>query len=396
MRAVELDRPLGPRLRREPGDAAVLDHLGPPVLRRPLHLDPGDDDAALVGPLAARHRRIDRDHHPVRARSAPRRRAASSIAQRPERARRRRSRTRRRAPPARGSTRRSAPSRASRKPGARCIRFAAVGARVTAVPGAASSSSSSGVPRRRRRHHRPRPRPEPQRELQHVPGVARLLPLADLVAPGAVELRPAQALGIARRENLRHRAVRPDQPPPASPATRAAGPAASRPGSRRRRRPSPPAPRRASRRPGRPGNIVPGSPGLPPSTCARIHSAPARVLPAPRPPRMTQVVQSPSGGSWCPSAQCSKSQGRDIRAFGLNVSRKPSSSPAAAQTASLATISARAASRSSAMPAPPSVALVRFPRPASISRTVCNAFRCSRTASAITLAVVSRFPLPGA
>ena len=43
--------------------------------------------------------------------------------------------------------------------------------------------------------------------------------------------------------------------------------------------------------------LVPGSPGLPPSTCARIHSAPARVLPAPRPPRMTQVVQSPSGGS---------------------------------------------------------------------------------------------------
>ena len=41
----------------------------------------------------------------------------------------------------------------------------------------------------------------------------------------------------------------------------------------------------------------PASPGPPPSTCARTHSAPARVLPAPRPPRTTQVVQSPSGGS---------------------------------------------------------------------------------------------------
>ena len=33
------------------------------------------------------------------------------------------------------------------------------------------------------------------------------------------------------------------------------------------------------------------------SSGALTHSAPARVLPAPRPPRMTQVVQSPSGGS---------------------------------------------------------------------------------------------------
>ena len=71
------------------------------------------------------------------------------------------------------------------------------------------------VARRRRRHHRPRPVPEPQRELQHVPGVLGLRPLADLVAPGGVELRPAQGLGIARREGLRHRAVRPHQPPPA-------------------------------------------------------------------------------------------------------------------------------------------------------------------------------------
>ena len=41
----------------------------------------------------------------------------------------------------------------------------------------------------------------------------------------------------------------------------------------------------------------PAESGIAPSTCARIHSAPARVLPAPRPPRITQVCQSPSGSS---------------------------------------------------------------------------------------------------
>jgi hypothetical protein len=72
----------------------------------------------------------------------------------------------------------------------------------------------------------------------------------------------------------------------------------------------------------------PRSPGRLPSTCARTHSEPARVFPAPRPPRTTQVVQSPPGGSWCPSsAQCSKSHGRDRRALADRSSRKASHSP---------------------------------------------------------------------
>ena len=41
----------------------------------------------------------------------------------------------------------------------------------------------------------------------------------------------------------------------------------------------------------------PTSNGREPSTSARTHSAPARVLPAPRPPMTTHVRQSPSGGS---------------------------------------------------------------------------------------------------
>ena len=41
----------------------------------------------------------------------------------------------------------------------------------------------------------------------------------------------------------------------------------------------------------------PVSSGPAPSTCARTHSDPARVLPAPRPPMMTQVFQAPRGGS---------------------------------------------------------------------------------------------------
>ncbi len=35
----------------------------------------------------------------------------------------------------------------------------------------------------------------------------------------------------------------------------------------------------------------------------RTHSAPARVLPAPRPPSTSQARQSPAGGSWCGCAQ---------------------------------------------------------------------------------------------
>ena len=298
VRVVERHRPLGPGLRRGAAQAAVRDHLGRPVLRRrrssrrPATTMPHSSEFAPLG-----HRRVDRHHDPVelerraapappraspRSRARPRRRATSSPSSscRPSRwppyfARHRLEEARRQVHPVR---RRSAPASPP-------------------CPASSRIACSSGVRPRRRRHHRPRPLAEPQRELQHVPGRLALLPLGELVAPGAVELRPAQRLRVARREDLRHRPVRPDQPLAAWPATPAGGRAASQammpdgPNTITSRASSSVSPTRATR------ELVPGSPGLPPSTCARTHSAPARVLPAPRPPRMTQVVQSPSGGS---------------------------------------------------------------------------------------------------
>ncbi|MDB5524872.1 MAG: hypothetical protein JWM58_2635 [Rhizobium sp.] len=66
----------------------------------------------------------------------------------------------------------------------------------------------------RRRHHLARMAAEPQTELQHIPGFLAMLPFGKFVAPGIIELRTAQAVWILRRKDLRHRSVRPDQPPP--------------------------------------------------------------------------------------------------------------------------------------------------------------------------------------
>ena len=121
----------------------------------------------------------------------------------------------------------------ARNAGDRCAAFACVAARVTAVRGSAISRLISAVGRgvvvmswRGRA-------PEPQAELQHVERVVGLAPLGELVAPGRVELRPAQALRILGRERLRDRAVRPFQPPPrrrSTPAARARGASAQQPG----------------------------------------------------------------------------------------------------------------------------------------------------------------------
>ena len=57
-------------------------------------------------------------------------------------------------------------------------------------------------------------RAEPQAELQVVEGLVGGAPLRQLVAPGGVELRPAQLFGVVGGERGRHRAVRPFQPAP--------------------------------------------------------------------------------------------------------------------------------------------------------------------------------------
>ena len=67
---------------------------------------------------------------------------------------------------------------------------------------------------RRRGDKLARSRAEAQTELQVVEGLVGPAPLRQLVAPGGVELRPAQLLGIVGGERGGHRAVRPFQPPP--------------------------------------------------------------------------------------------------------------------------------------------------------------------------------------
>jgi hypothetical protein len=50
---------------------------------------------------------------------------------------------------------------------------------------------------------------EAKRELQHVPGVLGAAPLRKLVAPGGIELRSAQIVGIVGGVHLSDGSVRP-------------------------------------------------------------------------------------------------------------------------------------------------------------------------------------------
>ena len=54
--------------------------------------------------------------------------------------------------------------------------------------------------------------------------------------------------------------------------------------------------------------VAPTRRALPEATMARTHSAPVRLLPQPRPARMSQVRQSPGGGSWSGRAQIDQSR----------------------------------------------------------------------------------------
>ena len=66
---------------------------------------------------------------------------------------------------------------------------------------------------RRRGDQLSRQRAEPEPELQHVPARLLMAPFAELVRPGRLELRAAQAFRILGRKAQRHRAVRPFEPP---------------------------------------------------------------------------------------------------------------------------------------------------------------------------------------
>ena len=196
-----------------------------------------------------------------------------------------------------------------------------------------------------------RPRAQPQAELQHVEGGFGIAPLGQFVAPGGVELRPAQAFGIVGREGFRHRAVRPFQPAArraTAAARRAATCARARPGLRS----SPRARRARSRRPARCGGSGRRRKAPWPCTSARTHSAPSRVLPAPRPPSASQVVHGPpllaaTGGSWWRCASVAKSL--SASSTGRQSRQSPSASPASVRLATNASMRRARSRRNSSM-----------------------------------------------
>ena len=248
-RAKERDRPRRPVARRAPRRRIVGEHVDAAVRRpRPAATMP---QASGVRPPAPAGR------PPPRSASAPARRGPRRLDHRPrpQRALGGPRRSRRRAPAGRAACRRSAPSppRGTRR---QVAPVGAVAARASRrSPGSAisrlqqrrSAAAWSSTTARGRA-------PSRSAELQHVPGVASAWRhLRELVAPGGVELRPAQALGVLGGEDLRDRAVRPDQPPARRLPVAAGRGGDARRGARTRLRPSPRARRRRSRRPGRSG-----------------------------------------------------------------------------------------------------------------------------------------------
>ena len=289
----------------------------------------------------------------------PRRRCASAPAPRRRGTPRSRrdARARRCAP--RSAPRRAPAARAASPRSARrsCVRNA--GARFCVVDRARPRRHRVGIGEeplhqrdrpRRRRHHLPRPRAEPQPELQHVPCRLGVAPLRQLVAPGDVELRSAQALRIFRRERQRHRAVRQLQPPLRADPLRLSAPSpveAQEPGGAVDHHLAHVGDRLADQRDA-PGRRVAPSPCVP-STRALTHSAPARVLPAPRPPSISHVVQSPSGGSWSGRAAFLV-QSREIRPLlrrASSLQDAPNLSSRSLRRASLRSISASSQAGSS-------------------------------------------------
>ena len=149
--------------------------------------------------------------------------------------------------------------------------------------------------------------------MQHVPCPLRATPLRKLVAPGGRELRTAQRFGFIGREQFRDRSVRPcqaalrrfeersslagwTQSNPETPSTMTLRTSA-------RVLPTSAilfgcALRLAFREPAAArGDVAPTSAGdsvSSPQAMLRIHSAPARVLPEPRPPRSIHTRQGTS------------------------------------------------------------------------------------------------------
>ena len=191
----------------------------------------------------------------------------------------------------------------SRKPGARLSALSAV--RHPRHRRQRIGQQPLHQPRRARRRRRHLPRPC-RRAAARTAACPRPLPRAAICRPRrtrpAANCGPRNRSGSRARHQLRLVAVRPEQRVAAPVEVRAFVVADEWPAGRFRPRPSPPAPVPSSRRPARSARRDPGS-----AARARTHSAPARVLPEPRPPRISQVVQSPSGGSCSGRAQLGQS-----------------------------------------------------------------------------------------
>ena len=242
----------------------------------------------------ARHRRIDRDHDARRA-PAPRARGARSISSRRHSASARSSMQLAvellpPEPRAAHSARRS-PARKSARDWRRWPRSARASPRSR---GSAISFLSSGIGRgvvvttwrglRARAAARTAACPRSLPARRH---------LASSSHQAASNCGPRKTVRLLGREHLRDRAVRPDQPAAStarSAAARRGGCTASRPDTpsiitaRTSASVSPTSAMRACRRWRSAARRAP---------CARTHSAPARVLPAPRPPRISQVLHGP-------------------------------------------------------------------------------------------------------
>ena len=187
----------------------ILDHIGPPILRWALHRHPHHHDPAIVGPVMPRDRRINRHNNPVHHRQNL---DQSRINHRP------------RPQPARHIGQHDAVQFLPTQPGPgiagadflqktiRQIGAVRLGRRMGPDRTCAGQQvlQHRGIARGRG-HTDLRAGAQPQPELQHIPGLLPLAPLAQLIRPGRIKLRPAQCLGFKRRIHRRLGAIRPDQ-----------------------------------------------------------------------------------------------------------------------------------------------------------------------------------------
>ena len=205
-RVIERHNLLGPSRRARATHGPILQHVSATVLPQP-----GTDDAASICALAVTCRRINRHHHPdpFRHLAAPGLLDQLPLEQGVRIVLDQFAVQFLTAEPRAAITRHDVVQEPFRQMGA-------VVGRARMRDGRSCISKQSLDQRcrpRRRGDHHPRRLAEAQRKSQHVICGIRIFPFRHLVAPGCVELRPAEALWFICREHLRDRAVRPCEQP---------------------------------------------------------------------------------------------------------------------------------------------------------------------------------------